>query len=204
MAKILRLPIKQPAKLGFKRARKRKKKDPERFGQLNLFSANKGRILQMPSGLSLFEEALRLDERGHPQAQESYRKAISAGDCLADAYCNLGILESKARRTKKAFDCFTKSLKQNPRHLESHYNLANLYFELENLHLAQQHYEMAAEIDPSFPNVYFNLALVQAINEDLNAAVEALSKYKALVSEEESTKADDLLNSLKRSLAAQQ
>ncbi|NIR47883.1 tetratricopeptide repeat protein [candidate division KSB1 bacterium] len=202
MAKILHLPVKQPSKFGFKRASKRKK-DPEQLGQLNLFSSRKGRILHLPSRFTLFEEALLLDERDDPKAAELYREAIAADDCVADAYCNLGILESRAGSTDKAFDCFTKSLKQDPRHLEAHYNLGNLYFEMENLRLAQQHYEMAAEIDSSFPNIYFNLGLVQAIIEDFNAAVTALSKYKELVSTEEADKADELLNSLKRSLAVQ-
>jgi len=35
--------------------------------------------------------------------------------------------------------------------------------------LAQIHYEMAAEVDPTFANVYFNLALVQSINNELSA-----------------------------------
>ena len=68
--------------------------------------------------------------------------------------------------------------------------------------LAQLHYELAAEVDPSFPNVYFNLALVRAINNDLAAAVSALTKYQELVPVEEGRNAEELLNNLKRSLAA--
>ena len=64
------------------------------------------------------------------------------------------------------------------------------------------HYEMAVEVDPSFPNVYFNLALVQAINNELMAAVNALTKYQELVSEVEGRNADELLQNLKKSLAA--
>ncbi|MFQ5641403.1 MAG: tetratricopeptide repeat protein, partial [bacterium] len=194
---------KAPAKLGFKRARKRRKKDLEQCGQMNLFAANKGRVLHLPSRLSLFEQALRLDERGESNAADFYQKAISAGDCLADAYCNLGILESKAGKIQKAFDFFTQSLKQDPRHPESHYNLANLYFDLENLNLAQHHYEIAAEIDAHFPNIFFNLGLVLAMREDFDAALTALSKYRELAPDEDGVKADDLLTSLKRSLAAQ-
>lgn len=207
MAKILHLPAQPPPKFGFKRVKKRKKKDPERHGQMNLFSATSGqqsaRIVNLPSRLGPFEEALLLDERGDNKASQCYWKAINEGDCVADAYCNLGILESKADKTDKAFDCFTKSLKEEPRHLESHYNLANLYFDIGNLRLAREHYEIAAEIEPGFPNIYFNLGLVQAMNEDYKAAVAALSKYKALVSQEEGSKADELLSSLKSSLRAQ-
>jgi hypothetical protein len=61
---------------------------------------------------------------------------------------------------------------------------------------------MAAEIEPTFANVYFNLALVQGINNDFDAAVNALNKYRALVPKEESCIADELLQNLKKSLAA--
>src|SRR4029434_11166548 len=104
---------------------------------------------------------------------------------VSDAYGNLGIIESQKGNTAKAFDRFTTSLKHDPRHSESHYNLGNLYFEVNELRLAQTHYEMAAEVQPSFPNVHFNLALVQAINNDLSAAVSSLTRYQELVSETE-------------------
>ena len=129
-------------------------------------------------------------------------KAIEEQDCVADAYCNLGIIESQKGNTTKAFDCFTTSLKHDPRHSEAHYNLGNLYFEVNDFRLAQIHYEMAAEVDPSFANVYFNLALVQAINNELAAAISALTKYQELVPEDEGRNADELLRNLKQSLAA--
>jgi len=209
MGKILHLSATPPAKLGFERVKVKKgrKKDPERHGQMNMFSPaleqHPARIVSLPSRFSPFEEALLLDERGDKNAAESYGKAISNGDSVADAYCNLGILESKAGKTEKAFDCFTKSLKEDARHLESHYNLANLYFDMDNLRLAQQHYEIATQIDPMFPNIYFNLGLVLAINENLQEAVDILGKYQELVPEEEGCKADELLASLKSSLAVQ-
>lgn len=83
----------------------------------------------------------------------------------ADAYCNLGIMETRAGRTARAFDCFTKSLAHDPRHFEAHYNLGNLYFEEDTLRLARLHYELAAEIDPNSPNLHFNLGLVLTLLE---------------------------------------
>jgi tetratricopeptide (TPR) repeat protein len=145
---------------------------------------------------------LMLDEREDPKASELYRKAIDEQDCVADAYCNLGIIESKQGNTTTAFDCFTTSLKHNPRHFESHFNLGNMYFDLNDFRLAQIHYEMAAEVEATFPNVYFNLALVQAINNNLGAAVSALTRYQELAPDDEGRNADELLQNLKKSLAA--
>src|SRR5207253_10265167 len=191
MAQILKFPA-QASKFGYKRVRKRAKA-AESPDQLHLFPQPAAQILDFGSDLGRFEQALMLDERGDPKAAELYTKAIAEQDCVADAYCNLGIIESQKGNTAKAFDCFTTSLKHDPRHSEAHYNLGNLYFDVNDLRLAQIHYEMAAEVDPSFPNVYFNLALVQSINNELDAAVGALARYQVLVSEDEARNADELL-----------
>ena len=86
------------------------------------------------------------DERGDSRAAELYGKAIDEQDCVADAFCNLGIIESQSGNTIKAFHCFTTSLKHNPRHSEAHYNLGNLYFDLNDFRLAQIHFEMAGRL----------------------------------------------------------
>src|SRR5437870_698757 len=195
MAQILKFPA-QASKLGYKRVRKRAKPG-ESPDQLHLFPQSTAQILDIGSELSRFEQALMLDERGDPKAAELYAKAIAEQDCVADAYCNLGIIESQNGKTAKAFDLFTTSLKHDPRHSVSHYNLGNLYFEVEDLRLAQIHYEIAAEVDPSFANVYFNLALVQAMKNDLRAAVGSLSKYQELAPEAEGLMAGELLDNLK-------
>ena len=200
MAQILKFPV-QASKFGYKRVKKCAKA-AENKDQLDLFPRPTAQILTFAPLLSRFEEALRSDERGDAKAAELYAKAIEEHDCVADAYCNLGIIESQNGNTAKAFDRFTTSLKCDPRHSEAHYNLGNLYFEVNELRLAQIHYEISAEVEPSFPNVYFNLALVQAINNDLGAAVSSLSKYQELVSEAEGQIAGELLDNLKKSLAA--
>src|SRR6266478_1835467 len=173
MGQILTFPV-QASKFGFKRV-KRRASAADNPDQLHLFSQPTAQILNFAAGLRPFEQALLFDERGDRKAAQLYRAAIEQEDCVADAYCNLGILESRQGNTTGAFDCFTTSLKHNPRHSEAHYNLGNLYFDVNDFRLAQIHYEMAAEVEPSFPNVYFNLALVQAINNDLAGAVGALT-----------------------------
>src|SRR6516162_10771573 len=156
MGEILKFPA-QASKLGFKRVRKRGSAHEQ--DQLDLFPAPGAQILNFETGLSAFEQALLLDERADLHAAELYARAIEEQDCVADAYCNLGIIQSKLGDTTKAFDSFTNSLKIDPRHFEAHFNLGNMYFDVDDLRLAQLHYELAAEVDPSFPNVYFNLAL---------------------------------------------
>jgi tetratricopeptide (TPR) repeat protein len=199
MDSVIPFPGKKRLKFGFERVKKRRKKNAPQ--PLNSSPTSRGQVLRLPARVSPFEEALQLDERDDRRAEHSYRRAIAEGDLAADAYCNLGIMEFKAGRTAKAFDCFTKSLEQDPRHLESHYNLGNLYFEEANLRLARMHYALAAELNPAFSNLYFNLGLVLALLEEKRAAIEAFVHYQRLAPPEERRNADDLINGLCRSLA---
>lgn len=200
MGEILKFPT-DATKLGFRPVRRRARNagDPN---QLDLFVPPPARLASFAPAMSPFEQALASDECNDTQAAELYARAIENNDCVADAFCNLGILESRRGNTAKAFDCFTTSLKHDPRHLEAHYNLANLYFEVNDFRLAQIHYEIAAEVDPSFANAHFNLALVLSLNNELVAAIAALVRYQQLAPLEEARHADELLRALRQSLAA--
>ena len=176
--------------------------ESELQGQLNLFSAPGGQLIQLPAKRTSFEEALLLHESGDKDAQEWYRKAIREEDFVEDAYCNLGILEFESGNVPAAFDCFGNSLKQDPRHFESHFNLAYLYFESGDLRLSRLHYEIAAEIEPCFPNLYFNLGLVHAMAEDYADAVSALEQVRRLAPEDEGLVVDELIARIRKVMTA--
>jgi tetratricopeptide (TPR) repeat protein len=200
MAKVIQFPspTPNPEKFGFKPVRKKKHTETDRQGQLNLFAGGKMVSLNQ---LSTFEEALMLDEEGSEKAKEIYEKAIKQGDSVADAYCNLGILESELKNYSKAIDCFTRGLKEDPRHFEAHYNLANLYAEVGNIPLAKLHYQMSIEVEPGFPNSHFNLGLTLAMNKEIDEAVQALLTYRGLVTyEADKTQVEELINSLTHSI----
>ena len=152
--------------------------EAELQGQLSLFrAAESARLARL---LTPFEEALLLDDRSDPRAVESYLEAINEGDNVAEAYCNLGIINKDLGQIGKALDNFTLALKHEPRHVEAHYNLGNLYFDAGELPLARLHYEAAAQIEPRFSLVYFNLALAHFKLNDLTSALAAIANYKEL------------------------
>jgi len=194
MGKVVKFPGPAPEKFGLQRVGKRRVKDLEKYGQLNLFSG--ARVVKL-NQLSTFEEALLHDDNHNVHsARELYLKAIAEGDSLADSYCNLGIIESEEGNGTKAIDFFTKSLQHDPRHYESHYNLANLYSEVGEYALAKFHYRIAIEIEPSFPNSYFNLGITLAINKEFDEALKALYQYRDLTTGEENSQLDTILNQL--------
>lgn len=166
----------------------------EKFGQLNLFAG--GKVIRL-NRLTDFEQALIVDDQGdHKSAIKLYLKAIKDGDALADAYCNIGILEWQEGSQTKAVDYFTLSLRHDPRHFEAHYNLANLYGEIGNFTLAKFHYQISIEVEPSFPNSYFNLALTLAMNKEFTEAIKILRLYRDLTTPEEQHQADELIHKL--------
>src|SRR5260221_2311770 len=197
MAKVIQFPTPGLEKFGFKPVRKKGEDNKIKPAQLDLFSA--GKVVSLHK-LSRVEEALMLDDLGDKKAKEVYQKAIAEGDSVADAYCNLGILESQEGNISKAIDCFTKCLKENPRHFEAHYNLANLYAEVGNLALAKVHYGISIEIEPHFPNSHFNLGLTFAMNKEVEEAIQSLKAYCRLVSQKERAQAEELIQTFYQTL----
>ena len=182
MSKLLPFPAakaRRPPKFGYERVRKRDRKDRS---QLDLFAGGGGKLLEFPATRpGPFEEALALEDGGdEAAARRLYETAVAEGDSVPDAYCNLGVIESKAGGVEQAFGCFRNALKHDQQHWESHYNLANLYFDTEEFRPARVHYELAAEIEPEFRNIYFNLGLVLTIDEEFELAIDALSRYRKL------------------------
>lgn len=169
----------------------------EMHGQLNLFPEKEGQLIPLPVRRSPFQEALLLHERGDNSASEMYQLAILEDECVADAYCNLGVLEFENHNVAKAFDHFTNALKHDPRHFESHYNLAHLYFEAEDYRLAHFHYDISAVLEPNSTSVHFNLGLIYAAKGDLDTAIEEMNKARECSSGEELVQIEEMLENLR-------
>jgi len=178
--------------------------ESELHGQLNLFPEKGGRLIPLPLRRSPLEEAFLLHERGDEKAKEMYQLAILQGECVEDAYCNLGILEFESNEMAKAADHFTNALKFDPRHFESHFNLAHLYFEAGDYRLAELHYEISATLEPNSASVHFNLGLVYALKGDREAAITVLGKAKEYATEEERVQVEELLAGITKSLMDKQ
>ena len=170
--------------------------EAELQGQMSLFRAENGQV-QVSRLLTPFEEALVLHEQSDATAAEFYQQAIAEGDNVAEAYCNLGIIELDHGDTLGALESFTQSLRNDPRHVEAHYNLANLYYDAGDFSLARLHYEAATQIEPNFSLVYYNLALVYHRLNNVDGARQALNKYKDLEpGDEEVELVDQLLKAM--------
>ncbi len=177
MAKVIQYKADTNRKPGFKKVRR---EDNQRNpSQLNLFveqTADQPSV-QVLRHLDPFEKALRLDGKNDALTEKLYLEAIENDISTADAYCNLGIIYARRGDTVKAIDFLTRALKYDPRHMEAHYNLANMYYDAGNHALARMHYEVAVEFENAFPEINFNLALTHVCLNDPNKAIKQLENY---------------------------
>ncbi len=169
--------------------------DEELRGQLGLFPG-RGQVLTLRLDQSSFITGLLLFDRQDPACRIQFQKAIEQDDHAADAWCNLGIMAHDEGRPAEAVDAFTRALALNPRHFECHFNLGNLYAEAGSLKPAELHYNTAIQIEPEFPDTYFNLALVRAQEEDWNAARALLTRYAAFEDADKKEIAEDIVRQI--------
>lgn len=194
MAKIIKFPVRTPEKFGNRKIRKRRKPDLEEFGQLNLF--DQGKIIDLPGDRSFFEEALKRDENGDPEAEKYYLLAIEQEECVEDSYCNLAVMKSSQGDNIAAVNYLTQCLQKSPRHFEAHYNLGNVYSDIGNFDLAKAHYEVATQIAPEYPNGHYNLGLVLISLKEYKRAVECINKYVDLSPDADTNTARELISTL--------
>jgi len=208
---VIRFPVEAVSRFGFKRAHVAEDETSSRMeaeGQMNLFRGGDeqvpetrlGTVVPIPLQMGPFEAAILLDDNNDPRAEDAYRRAITEGDFVPDAWCNLGVLKSIKRDLDSAFECFAQSLASDPRHAESHYNIGNLYFEFGDLKLARMHYEKAIECDGDLASAYFNLGLVTALTEDYQKAYDALAHYRSIAPPDDIGVAEDLMRYLRSAI----
>ncbi|MEQ9229589.1 MAG: tetratricopeptide repeat protein [Cyclobacteriaceae bacterium] len=194
MAKIIKFPVQAPEKFGNRKIRKKRKPDLEEFGQLNLF--DQGKVVNLPGDRSFFEEALKLDETGNPDAEKFYLLAIDQGECIEDSFCNLAVLKSSQGDHISAVNYLTQCLQKSPRHFEAHYNLGNVYSDIGNFELAKAHYEVATQIAPDYPNAHYNLGLVLISLKEYKRAIGCINKYVDLSPDADTDTARELISTL--------
>ena len=195
MAKIIDFPLDSPQ---YRRAKgKRPWVNPQ---QMDLFAG--GKVVDLPTALSPFELALLYDEHGDPRAEQSYLRAIQAGDNTADACCNIGVLYASAGRHHEAYEYLGRAVVLDPEHMAAHLNLGSLYLGDNDLNLAALHFERCSTLDPANHNVYYHLGLVRARQGNLADAIIALEQSRSL-SRRRNRTVDELLDSLRQALRAE-
>jgi type IV pilus assembly protein PilF len=129
------------------------------------------------------ELALVYDDIGeYDLAIRHFKKAIALKPDFSEAVNNMGTLYSKMKEWDKALECFQQAasniLYQTP-HFAYH-NMGLVYFYKGDYPKAIENYQRALKLEPSYVNVYFDLASAYIALNRLEEAVEAYKKAATL------------------------
>jgi tetratricopeptide (TPR) repeat protein/peroxiredoxin len=114
------------------------------------------------------------------QARESFERAIklpaSYPDTLANAWNNLGLLDTQEGRTDDAVRCFREAVRLSPDHLIALNNLGNAYRLLKKWDEARKTFEYALEVSATDAEANYGLGMVFAQADDAARAYEYLQR----------------------------
>jgi tetratricopeptide (TPR) repeat protein len=159
------------------------------------------RIRLIGGEVSPFEQALRLDDQNDPRAKDWYRKAIEQSEATADAWCNLGILESGSGWKNRAKHCFLQAIRLEPRHFDAQFHLANLYFDTGDLVAAKLHYELAQDVSDDYPPLLYQLGSLLLMEQQYGAAIKIFRKYASLVDDVKRDRVRALIRKVRSAVA---
>jgi Flp pilus assembly protein TadD len=94
----------------------------------------------------------------------------------------LGLLYRNENQPEKALDAFQKVAAFRPNDPDTHYMVASIYFELNNLPGSKAEYQKALELDPHHASAIFGLARVLRREGDTIAAQQALVRFQYISS----------------------
>ncbi|MFZ0814667.1 MAG: FG-GAP-like repeat-containing protein [Candidatus Sulfotelmatobacter sp.] len=114
------------------------------------------------------------------EARESFERAIklpaSYPDTQANAWNNLGLLDTQEGRTDEAVRCFREAVQLSPDHLIALNNLGNAYRLLKKWDDARKAFEHALEVNPTDADANYGLGMVFAQADDAARAYEYLQR----------------------------
>ncbi len=84
----------------------------------------------------------------HITALRYYREATTVNPALAEAYHRAGISLMKLGRNAEALSTFRLALGKNPKWVETHVGLGDVYAAMEQLPQAAMEYHIALQLDP--------------------------------------------------------
>ena len=76
---------------------------------------------------------------------------------------SLGFLYKRKGQLDKSLEAYKIALKKNPLDAETHYNLGNVYKQINNLSEAEFNYQNAIKIFPNYIEAFNNLAITYKI-----------------------------------------
>ena len=122
----------------------------------------------------------QLNQQKTVEARQSFERSVklraSYPDTLANAWNNLGLLDTREGRTKEAIRCFQEALRSSPDHLIALNNLGNAYRLQKEWDKARETFQRSLAVSPDDPDANYGLGMVFAQADDPDRAYEYLQR----------------------------
>jgi len=122
----------------------------------------------------------QLNLQKNTEARQSFERAVklhaSYPDTLANAWNNLGLLDTKEGRTEEAIGYFQEALRSSPDHLIALNNLGNAYRLQKEWDKARRTFERSLRVSSGDADANYGLAMVFAQGDDPDRAYEYLQR----------------------------
>ncbi|MFM7084339.1 MAG: tetratricopeptide repeat protein [Hyphomicrobium sp.] len=103
-----------------------------------------------------------LDRKDYLAALSDFEKSLAIRPNYAEAYNNKALALKHLQRVGEAVECFQRATQLMPDYKDAYYNLGNLYLDQGNIELAIKAYEDVYKIQPTYPYLLGNIALLKA------------------------------------------
>jgi len=144
-----------------------------------------------PSQAGLFQSAIAdLEQKSPKTAEATLQALLKERSDIAELWLNLALSQYQQQNYAHAEKTLEKILVAFPRAEQAH-NLAGLIaVEKGEFKRAQEHYQEALRLNPSYANALYNMALLQDVYlQNIASAIDYYNRYLAVVDEDEATKA---------------
>lgn len=141
------------------------------------------RIIQRAHTVTHLIESARMKKRlgDFKKAEELLKEALKRDPRCVEALVNLGNLYLREMgRPKQALTLYKRALSIDPNRVSIHVNLGVYYMERGQWDLSRYHLEKAGRLNPSLPQVPYNLACLAARRGDLSGARRELQRAISL------------------------
>ncbi len=119
--------------------------------------------------VALFEEVLALEPALKKEVSAPYARAlVGQASMLAE------------NSPSKAESLLLKAIKSDPKSVQAHFQLGDLYAKQKEFTKAIGVYQSVAKLDPQFPETYFNLAYIYAVKKEYAKAEEMYGRVVEL------------------------
>jgi tetratricopeptide (TPR) repeat protein len=132
------------------------------------------------TAMEVFNQALAYQNAGMlEEATAGYLQALGLAPTLAEAYCNLGMIQERQGQLQEAAESYRHATELKPELVPAWFNLGKVLHEQQQLAESAGAYREGLRLDPFHAPAHTNLAVVL---DQQGCAEEALRHYEAAVS----------------------